>query len=125
MRPEPSQFIIITDPDAPPGDVLPPLAALLRRLARRPGAPAPGPDYHHPPEDTTMSGRLTAEVALELNVPPNTLASLVRSRRMPPPAKDLSGRYCWQPTDVEAARRPLSTDRRRKEHRRPRQEPAA
>jgi hypothetical protein len=64
--------------------------------------------------------RVSIEVAAELGIPPGTLQQLIRSGRLRPPAKDASGRYCWTPGDVAAARAALSVDRRRKEHRRPR-----
>ena len=52
--------------------------------------------------------------ARELGIPYSHLASLLRSGKFPPPQKDSSGDFLWSPQDLEAARRAMALDRRRK-----------
>jgi hypothetical protein len=42
----------------------------------------------------------------------------LRSGKLSPPAKDVSGDFAWSPEDIERAREALARDGRRKEHRR-------
>jgi hypothetical protein len=45
------------------------------------------------------------------------LLGLIYAGRIPPPEKDLAGRYLWGQEDLENVRRALAVDHRRKEHR--------
>lgn len=58
-----------------------------------------------------MSSR-TAAAQLGIGVP--HLRSLVRDARIPPPPKNEFGFYQWRESDLEAARRALAVDRRRR-----------
>jgi hypothetical protein len=49
----------------------------------------------------------TPAAALTLGVPYTQLMSLVRYRKVQPPAKDSSGHYIWSEEDLEAVRRVL------------------
>jgi predicted DNA-binding transcriptional regulator AlpA len=60
---------------------------------------------------------LSRDVARALNVSTERLYALIRSGRLPEPARDSSGRYCWLPEEVDRARAALQVDRRRREHR--------
>jgi hypothetical protein len=43
------------------------------------------------------------------------LISLIRSKKLTPPAKDTSGDYVWTDADVERAREAIAAGRRRRE----------
>jgi hypothetical protein len=47
------------------------------------------------------------------------LLGLIYQGRIPPPEKDLAGRYLWGTEDLANVQRALARDRRRKEHRLP------
>ena len=53
----------------------------------------------------------------ELGVTYYRLIGLLRAGKMSSPQKDGSGDYLWSDKDLAAARKALSIDRRRKEHR--------
>jgi hypothetical protein len=55
----------------------------------------------------------TPVAAQRLNVPYYRLISLLRLRKIAPPTKDSSGDYLWTQNDLEAARRALSSSRRK------------
>jgi hypothetical protein len=60
----------------------------------------------------------TRRAAALLNTTESHLHYLIRSRKIPPPARDDSGDYCWADADLERARAAMKMDRRRREHRR-------
>jgi hypothetical protein len=60
---------------------------------------------------------LTRDAAPILGEPLPKLCQLIRTGRMVEPARDSSKRFIWTEADLEAARRALQTDRRRREHR--------
>jgi hypothetical protein len=68
-------------------------------------------------EAPTMPTRKTPTAAKELGTTYHRLISLLRSEKLSPPAKDSSGDYVWSDADLEAARKALSIDRRKKEFR--------
>jgi DNA-binding transcriptional MerR regulator len=57
----------------------------------------------------------TRKVAALLGVPEFRLHYAIRNGKIPPPAKDSSGDYCWSPDDIERARLALRTDRRERQ----------
>jgi hypothetical protein len=59
----------------------------------------------------------TPQLCKHLKVGYWRIMSMIRSGKLPEPAKDTSGHYVWGPDDVEAARQALSVDYRRKQHR--------
>jgi hypothetical protein len=65
-----------------------------------------------------MPVKKTPVAALELDITQSHLHYLVRARKVKPPARDSSGDFLWSDADLEAARRALAIDRRRREHRR-------
>jgi hypothetical protein len=80
-----------------------------------------------PAETLTAPGRdwwLSGEVADMLNIDYWLLASWIKRRRIPMPARDSAGRYLWTRREIEAARQLIGTDRRYRSGRRP-TEPAA
>ena len=52
--------------------------------------------------------------AKELGVSYFRLINLLRAEKLSPPSKDSSGDYLWGDADLEAARRALAVDRRKK-----------
>jgi hypothetical protein len=59
----------------------------------------------------------TPQAARELGVSYWKLCALLRSDKIPFPAKDTSGDYVWSAADLERARAAMQVDRRRKEAR--------
>jgi hypothetical protein len=62
-----------------------------------------------------MFCRKTPLAARELQITVTRLYSLLRSAKIPAPQKDSSGDYLWTDTDLEAVRRALAIDHRRKD----------
>jgi hypothetical protein len=56
----------------------------------------------------------TTAAAREIGIPPSHLSSLIRSGKVPALPKDSSGGYLWGPDALEAARKAITIDRRRK-----------
>jgi hypothetical protein len=61
-----------------------------------------------------MNLRKSPIAARELGISYSRLCWLLRADKLTPPLKDSSGDYVWADKDVEAARRALAIDRRRK-----------
>jgi len=59
--------------------------------------------------------RKTRSAARELGVTYAKLWGVLRSGKMPPPAKDESGDYVWADSDLKRAREALAIDLRRKQ----------
>ena len=55
----------------------------------------------------------TPIAAKTLGVAETQLYSLLRKGKIPPPAKDSSGDYCWTPADLDAARQAMEARRQR------------
>ncbi len=62
-------------------------------------------------------GFKTREVLQELNASYHRVHSVLRSGKVTPPAKDVSGDFAWTAQDVEAVRHAMTIDRRRKDAR--------
>jgi hypothetical protein len=62
----------------------------------------------------------TREVAEYLGRPMHDVSNAARTGRVPPPRRNLFGRFLWTAEDVERLRLALGVDRRLKAHRRPR-----
>ena len=56
----------------------------------------------------------TRQVARQLGITYWHLISLLRSDKLPPPAKDASGDFVWSRRDLANARRALSLGRRKR-----------
>jgi hypothetical protein len=56
----------------------------------------------------------TCQVIEALGISHHTLMGVLRSGKMPRPAKDACGNFDWTPKDIENACRALAVDRRRK-----------
>jgi hypothetical protein len=61
-----------------------------------------------------MNVRKLPVAAKELGIPYYRLISLLRAEKVAPPQKDPSGDYIWTDADLEAARRAMGVDYRRK-----------
>lgn len=61
-----------------------------------------------------MTMRKTATAARELGISYSRLHGLLRAEKMAAPQKDTSGDYVWTDEDLEAARRAMVLDYRRK-----------
>jgi len=61
-----------------------------------------------------MMNRKSPIAAKELGIPYYRLIGLLRSEKLQPPQKDSSGDYVWTDDDLEAARRAMAVDLRRK-----------
>jgi len=61
-----------------------------------------------------MNAMKSTRAAQLLGIPYSRLTSLLRAAKLPAPQKDSSGDYWWSPGDLDAARRALTLDRRRK-----------
>ena len=57
----------------------------------------------------------TTAVATELGIKYHRLISLLRAEKLNAPQKDTSGDYIWSDADINAARKALTIDGRRKE----------
>jgi hypothetical protein len=56
----------------------------------------------------------TTAAARALGVPYHALYALLRDNKLPPPARDSSGDFCWTPENLELARQVLRTRRGRR-----------
>jgi predicted site-specific integrase-resolvase len=65
-------------------------------------------------EAKTMLPRKSPTAAQELGISYARLINLMRSGKLAPPKKDSSGDYLWTEADMEAARKALMIDRRKR-----------
>jgi hypothetical protein len=66
-----------------------------------------------------IEGKLTRIVAAALCTSASNLIHAIRNGKLAPPPKDELGFYRWREEDIEAARKELAIDRRRRENRAP------
>ncbi len=66
-----------------------------------------------------MPFRKTAAVARLIQTSYFNLHSMIRTGRIPAPARDDSGHYVWSPEDVERARQALEAARQKRAARKP------
>jgi hypothetical protein len=69
------------------------------------------------PELRVSLPRKTPQAAQLLGITYWHLLSLLRAGKLAPPGRDSSGHYLWADADLEAAKRAIGTDRRRRSNR--------